>query len=113
MSWSWSELVTVYGGDEERALHALEGMPGVGRYKDEVHSPSRSRPRIPTPIPTDEPPPPDLTPVDPDHPGGLCMWGHPRVLRNGYHLSGRQKWVCRPCQRQRRKWTRPPRRPYR
>jgi hypothetical protein len=41
--WSWSELLSEHGGDEEAALTALRDCAGWGSYEDDVHRPYGQR----------------------------------------------------------------------
>lgn len=97
MSWSWTALVRANGGDEESALKALQRMPGVGRYQDEVHRPSaRVLPMDARPVVREARPqrPPRGHQMDRER----CPGGH-RMVRDGVE-NGRQRWRCKPC-----RWT--------
>lgn len=81
MTWSWTVLLRVHAGDEERALRALSRQRGLGEYEDEAHPIRRSHRQD----------------QDPVVGAPVCPAGHP-MWRNG-RRDGRQRWLCRPCGR--------------
>lgn len=90
--WSWSALVDLFDGDEDRALAALPTMPGLGSYHDEVHHRGPSRPVVVE------------DPVVRSR--RLCGFdGHVRAVRNGRLPDGSHRLVCGECvaRRQRRR----------